>query len=45
MVRTRITADPVVGGVIGPMNAPEALLLGLPDDRGSLRVAGRTGTG
>jgi ATP-dependent DNA ligase len=29
-VRTRTTADAVVGGVIGPLNAPEALLLGLP---------------
>ena len=42
-VRTRTTADAVVGGVIGPLNAPEALLLGLPDDNGRLRVAGRTG--
>ena len=42
-VRTRTTADAVVGGVIGPVNAPEALLLGLPDGRGRLVVAGRTG--
>ena len=42
-VRTRTTADAVVGGVIGPLNAPEALLLGLPDETGRLRVAGRTG--
>ena len=42
-VRTRATADAVVGGVLGPLNAPEALLLGLPDSRGRLRVAGRTG--
>jgi hypothetical protein len=42
-VRTRTTADAVVGGVIGPLDAPEALLLGLPDDTGRLRVAGRTG--
>jgi len=41
-VRTRTTADAVVGGVIGPLDAPEALLLGLPDDTGRLRVAGRT---
>src|SRR5690349_23959220 len=41
-VRTRTTADAVVGGVIGPLHAPEALLLGLPDDTGRLRVAGRT---
>src|SRR6476619_4461723 len=32
-----------VGGVIGPLNAPEALVLGLPDEVGRLRVAGRTG--
>jgi hypothetical protein len=42
-VRTRTTADAVVGGVIGPLDAPEALLLGLPDERGRLHVAGRTG--
>ena len=30
-------------GAIGPLDAPEALLLGLPDDTGRLRVAGRTG--
>jgi ATP-dependent DNA ligase len=42
-VRTHITADAVVGGVIGPLHAPEALLLGLPDEHGRLRVAGRTG--
>ena len=42
-VRTRRTADAVVAGVIGPLNAPEALLLGLPDEQGRLRVAGRTG--
>jgi ATP-dependent DNA ligase len=41
-VRTRVTADAVVGGVIGALDAPEALLLGLPDERGRLRVAGRT---
>jgi ATP-dependent DNA ligase len=29
-VRTHTTADAVVGGVIGAVNAPEALLLGLP---------------
>ena len=42
-VRTRTTADAVVGGVIGPLDTPEVLLLGLPDDTGRLRVAGRTG--
>ena len=40
-VRTRVTADAVVGGVIGALDAPDALLLGLPDERGGLRVAGR----
>ena len=30
-VRTRTIADAVVGGVIGPVTAPEAPLLGLPD--------------
>lgn len=42
-VRTRTAADAVVGGVIGSLDAPDALLLGLPDERGRLRVAGRTG--
>jgi hypothetical protein len=32
----------VVGGVIGALDAPEALLLGRPDECGRLRVAGRT---
>jgi hypothetical protein len=39
----RTTADAVVGGVIGAPNAPEVLLLGLPDDSRRLRVAGLTG--
>jgi ATP-dependent DNA ligase len=42
-VRTHMTADAVVGGVIGSLEAPQALLLGLPDGQGGLRVAGRTG--
>ena len=42
-VRTQVTADAVVSGVIGSLEAPEALLLGLPDGEGRLRVAGRTG--
>lgn len=41
-VRTQVTADAVVGGVIGSLAAPQALLLGLPDQQGRLRVAGRT---
>jgi len=31
-----------VGGILGPLDAPEALLLGRPDEHGRLRVAGRT---
>jgi ATP-dependent DNA ligase len=42
-IRTHVTADAVVAGVIGSLQAPEALLLGLPDVHGRLRVAGRTG--
>ena len=41
-VRTRTTAEAVVGGILGPLDAPEALLLGRPDEHGRLRVAGRT---
>jgi ATP-dependent DNA ligase len=42
-VRASSTADAIVGGVTGSLDAPEALLLGLPDEQGRLRVAGRTG--
>jgi ATP-dependent DNA ligase len=41
-IRTRVTAEAVVGGVIGRIDAPEVLFLGLDDERGRLRVAGRT---
>jgi len=41
-VRTRVTAEAVVGGVIGPLDAPEMLILGRVDDGGRLRLAGRT---
>ncbi len=41
-VRTRTTAEAVVGGVIGPLHAPDALVLGRLDEHGRLRVAGRT---
>lgn len=41
-VRTRTTAEAVVGGVLGPLDAPEALLLGRPDANGRLWIAGRT---
>ncbi|HEV3363352.1 MAG TPA: ATP-dependent DNA ligase, partial [Acidimicrobiia bacterium] len=42
-IRTRLTAEAVVGGVIGSLDRPEALILGRPDAHGRLRVAGRTG--
>jgi ATP-dependent DNA ligase len=41
-VRIRAAADAIVGGVIGRLDAPEALVLGRWDDHGRLRVAGRT---
>src|ERR1700754_2611507 len=42
-VRARTSAEAVVGGVLGPMTAPVALVLGRPDVTGRLRVVGRTG--
>ena len=33
-VRTRTTVEAIVGGVLGPLNAPEALLLGRHDEAG-----------
>jgi ATP-dependent DNA ligase len=42
-VRTRVTAEALVGGVIGPLHAPQVLILGRVDDGGRLRIAGRTG--
>jgi ATP-dependent DNA ligase len=42
-VRAHITADAIVGGVLGPLDDPHALLLGRPGADGRLRVAGRTG--
>jgi hypothetical protein len=41
-VRAHHTAEAVVGGVVGPLEAPEALLLGRIDKYGRLRVIGRT---
>ncbi|WP_246266445.1 hypothetical protein [Pseudonocardia xinjiangensis] len=41
-VRTRFTAEAVVGGVLGTLVQPEALIVGRTDYRGRLRVAGRT---
>jgi hypothetical protein len=42
-IRTRLTAEAIVGGVLGSLEQPEALILGRPDPQGRLRVAGRTG--
>jgi ATP-dependent DNA ligase len=42
-VRSRATADAIVGGVFGPLDDPRALVLGRPGADGRLRVAGRTG--
>ncbi|MGE3835815.1 MAG: ATP-dependent DNA ligase [Acidimicrobiia bacterium] len=41
-VRIHHTTDAIVGGVTGPVDHPEALVLGRFDERGRLRVAGRT---
>jgi ATP-dependent DNA ligase len=41
-IRTRVTAEAVVGGVLGSINQPDALVVGLPDQSGRLRIAGRT---
>jgi ATP-dependent DNA ligase len=41
-LRTRLTAEAVIGGVIGPIKAPKVLLLGRPDTHGQLHLAGRT---
>jgi ATP-dependent DNA ligase len=41
-LRTRVTAEAVVGGIIGAVEAPQELILGRFDDSGRLRIAGRT---
>ncbi|WP_433504792.1 RNA ligase family protein [Pseudonocardia halophobica] len=41
-VKTRMTAEAVVGGVLGSLEEPEALIVGRRDLRGRLRVSGRT---
>ena len=41
-LRTRVTAEAVVGGAIGPVDAPRELILGRFDESGRLRIAGRT---
>jgi ATP-dependent DNA ligase len=42
-IRTRSTAEAVVGGVIGSIARPDALILGRIDEDGRLRVVGCTG--
>jgi ATP-dependent DNA ligase len=41
-LRARLTAEAVVGGVLGPVTAPRVLILGRPDHHGVLQVAGRS---
>jgi ATP-dependent DNA ligase len=41
-LRTRITAEAVVGGVTGSLDVPRELILGRHDEHGRLRIAGRT---
>jgi hypothetical protein len=41
-VRTRLTAEAVIGGVFGSLAQPEALVLGRHDQGGRLHVVGRT---
>jgi hypothetical protein len=41
-LRTRLTAEAVVGGITGPLKVPRELILGRPDDTGRLRIVGRT---
>ncbi|GAA3061893.1 ATP-dependent DNA ligase [Pseudonocardia yunnanensis] len=42
-IKIRTSAEAVVGGALGPLNTPVALVLGRRDHAGRLRVAGRTG--
>jgi ATP-dependent DNA ligase len=41
-LRIRSSAEGLVGGVLGPLQRPKALILGRPDSSGRLRVIGRT---
>jgi hypothetical protein len=41
-IRTRVTAEAAVGGVIGPRDSPDVLILGRLDDYGRLRAGGWT---
>jgi ATP-dependent DNA ligase len=40
--RATETTEAIVGGVVGMIGEPSALVLGLPDQRGRLKVIGRT---
>jgi ATP-dependent DNA ligase len=42
--RIRVTAEAVVGGITGSIDAPRELILGRHDEHGRLRIAGRTTT-
>jgi ATP-dependent DNA ligase len=39
-IHTRVTAEAVVDGVLGSIKQPEALVVGLPDEKGRLRMPG-----
>ena len=41
-MRAHHTVEAVVGGVVGPLDAPDALVLGRVDEQGRLRVVERT---
>lgn len=41
-IRTRLSAEAIVGGVLGALVEPEALIVGRHDHHGRLRIAGRT---
>jgi ATP-dependent DNA ligase len=43
-LRTRHTAEALVAGIIGRLDAPQVLLLGRPDPTGRLHLVGRTTT-
>lgn len=43
-IRIRATEEAIVGGVIGSLQAPTALILGRHDQPGRLRITGRTTT-
>jgi ATP-dependent DNA ligase len=41
-LRYTLSCDVVVGGIAGPLRRPDALILGVPNHAGRLRIAGRT---